>query len=154
MATFSKINDFVLHLNEGAHAVQTDNLRLALSVTLPSAETSDPSADGNGLLANVTQIAYTNLSGDPTSRDLALDASSQTAGVYTLSLDDTTLSASGGAVAAFRYLYIYNEDGAVLVDALIGYYDYGSNLTLNDGESLTIDFGADGPTTGALYTMT
>ncbi len=150
MATFTKINDFVKHVNEGAHAMQTDLLILALSVTLPSSETSDPTADGNGLLANVTQIAYTNLS----TRNLALDASSQTAGVYTLSLDDITLTASGGAVAAFRYLYIYNDGTAVLTDPLIGLYDYGSNLTLQDGESLTVDFGADGPTTGALYTMT
>jgi hypothetical protein len=150
MATFTKINDFVLHLNEGEHRMDSDQLVLALSNTLPSTETSDPSADGNGLLANVTQIAYTNLS----TRNLTLNSSSQTGGTYTLSLNDITLSASGGAVAAFQYIYIYNSAAAVLTNPLIGYYDYGSSLTLQDGESLTVDFGADGPTTGALYTMT
>lgn len=150
MATFTKINDFVEHLNEGAHAMQSHQLTLALSNTAPASETSDPSADGNGLLANVTQIAYTNLS----ARTLTLSSSSQTGGTYSLVLNDITLSASGGAVAAFRYIYIYNDGTAVLADPLIGYYDYGSALTLNDGESLTIDFGADGPTTGTLYTMT
>jgi len=150
MATFNKINDFVEHVNEGTHNMSADQLELALSNTAPGSEASDPSADGNGILGNVTQIAYTNLS----ARTLTLDASGQTAGLYTLSLDDITLSASGGAVAAFQYIYIFNQAATAPVDALIGYYDYGSALTLQDGESLTIDFGADGPTTGALYTMT
>ena len=151
MATFNKINDFVEHLNEGVHGnMATTALVLALSNTAPASETSDPSADGNGILANVTQIAYTNLS----SRALTQSSSSQTAGTYSLVLNDITLSASGGAVAAFRYIYIYNDNATAPADALVGYYDYGSSLTLNDGESLTIDFGADGPTTGTLYTMT
>lgn len=154
MATFEKINDFVEHVNEGAHAMQTNNLRLALSATNPTGEASNPKADGNGLLANVTQIAYTNLTGDPTSRDITLSASSQTAGVYSLSLTDLTLTAGGGAIAAFEWIYVFNENTAVLVDPLIGVYDYGSLLTLNDGESLTVDFGANGAGAGNLYTMT
>jgi len=154
MATFTKINDFVEHVCEGAHALQSDNLRLALSATIPSGETSDPTADGNGLLANVTQIAYTNLASDPTSRDITVNASSQTSGTYSLSLTDLTLTASGGAIAAFRYIYVFNEGTVVLTDPLIGLYDYGSALTLNDGESLTIDFGANGAGAGNLFTMT
>lgn len=150
MATFTKVNDFVEHVNEGVHGnLATATLTLALTNTAPASETSDPTADGNGILANLTQIAYTNLS----SRVLTVSASSQTGGTYSLVLNDITLSASGGAVAAFRYIYVYNDDATSPADALIGMYDYGSALTLNDGESLTIDFGADGPTTGTLYTM-
>lgn len=136
MATFTKINDFVEHLAEGAHDLDTHQLTVALSNTLPSSETSDPTADGNGILANVTEIVYTFLS----TRNITLTTSSQTGGVYKIVLTDLTLSASGGAVGPFRYVYIYNDGTAVLVNPIIGLYDYGSAVTLNDGEDLLIDF--------------
>ena len=136
MATFTKVNDFVEDVAEKVHNLGSDTLTVALSVTAPGSETSDPSADGNGVLANVTQIAYTNLS----TRVITTTSSAQTSGTYKLTLTDLVLTASGGAVAAFRYIYIYNDTAAS--DQLIGYYDYGSNLTLNDGDTLTLDFSA------------
>jgi len=149
MATFTKINDFVEHLAEGQRDFSADSLQIALSNTAPGSETSDPTGDGNGALANVTEITYTNLS----SRALTISSSSQTGGTYSLVLNDITLSASGGAVAQFRYIYIVNTSSTTPANALIGLYDYGSALDLADGESLTIDFGADGPTTGTLFTL-
>jgi hypothetical protein len=153
MATFTKVNDFVEHLAEGAHDLDTHQLTVALSNTAPASETSNPTADGNGLLANVTQIAYTNLSGDPGSRNITLSTSAQTGGTYSLTLTDMTLTASGGAIAQFRYIYVYNSGTAVLTNPLIGVYDYGSALDLADGESLVVDWGAGGPTTGVLFTL-
>ena len=35
---------------------------------------------------------------------------------------------------------LYNDTTVSPTDALIGWYDYGSDLTLNSGESLTYDF--------------
>jgi hypothetical protein len=136
MASFTKINDFVEHLAEGAHDLDTDQLTVALSNTAPSAEGSDPTTDGNGLLANVTEVSYTNCS----TRNITLSSSSQTSGTYKLVLTDLTLTASGGSVGPFRYIYIYNDGTAVLVNPLICVYDYGSSITLNDGEQLNIDF--------------
>lgn len=136
MASYVKVNDFVEHLAEGAHDLDTHQLTVALSNTAPASETSNPLSDGNGLLANVTEIAYTYLS----SRNITLGSSSQTGGTYKLVLTDLVLSASGGSVATFRYIYIYNSGTAVLTNPLICHYDYGSALTLNDGESLTLDF--------------
>lgn len=136
MAAFTKINDFVEHLAEGAHDLDTDQLTVALSNTAPSGEGSNPTADGNGLLANVTQISYTYCS----SRDITLTSSAQTGGTYKLVLQDLVLSASGGSVGALQYVYIYNSGTAVLTNPLIGVYDYGSSITVLDGEDLTIDF--------------
>jgi hypothetical protein len=136
MATYNKINDFVEHLAEKVHDLSSDTLMVALSNTAPGSEASDPTADGNGVLANVTEISYTNCS----SRVITISASAQTGGTYKLTLTDLTLTASGGTVGPFRYVYIYNDTPTSPADPLIAYYDYGSSITLNDGETLDIDF--------------
>lgn len=135
MASFVKINDFVANAVENMD-LESDQLVIALSNTAPSSESSNPTADGNGILGNVTQVSYSNLS----SRNLTTTSSGQSSGVYKLVLADLTLTASGGSVAAFRYVYIYNDTVTSPADPLIGYYDYGSSLTLNDGDTFTIDF--------------
>jgi len=135
MASFVKINDFVANAVENMN-LESDQLVIALSNTAPSSESSNPTADGNGILGNVTQVSYSNLS----SRNLTTSSSGQSGGVYKLVLADLTLTASGGSVAAFRYVYIYNDTVTSPADPLIGYYDYGSSLTLNDGDTFTVDF--------------
>ena len=135
MASFVKINDFVDYAVEAMN-LGSDSLVIALSNTAPGSESSNPTADGNGILGNVTQISYSNLS----SRNLTTSSSGQSGGVYKLVIADLTLTASGGSVAAFRYVYIYNDTVTSPADPLIGYYDYGSSLTLNDGDTFTIDF--------------
>ena len=135
MATFTKVNDFVEAMAEGLHDLGADQLTVALSNTAPAAEGSDPTTDGNGVLANVTEVAYTNLS----ARTITTSASVQAAGTYKLTLTDLTLTASG-AVATFRYVYIYNDTATN--DELICVYDYGSAVTMANGETFLIDFDA------------
>lgn len=130
MATYNKFNSFVEAIAEKVHNLGSDTLTVALC-----ASANAPIAS-NTQLSNLTQIAYTNLS----SRAITTSASSQTSGTYKLVLNDLTLTASGGAVAAFRYVVIYNDTATN--DELIGWYDYGSSLTLADGDTFTIDFDA------------
>ena len=137
MATFNKINDFVENAVEAAN-LGSDQFVIALSNTAPGSESSNPTADGNGVLANVTQVSYTNVS----SRNITTTSSSQTSGVYKLVLSDITLTASGGTVGPFQYIYIYDDTVTSPADPLVCYYDYGSALTLNDGDTLTVDFDA------------
>ena len=138
MASFTKVNDFVVNL-ANAMDLDSDTLAVALTNTDPAAGT-DVTADGNGVLANISEITYTNLS----SRTLANVSSTQTSGTYKLSADDLTLTASGGTVADFCYVLVYNDTPTSPADPVIGYYDYGSSLTLNDGDTFTIDFGSNG----------
>lgn len=133
MASFSKFDAFVEALAEGIHNLGSNTLMVALTNSAPSA--------ANSVLADITQISYTNLS----SRTLSVASSSQTGGTYKLVLNDLVLTSSGGSTGPFRYIVLYNDTAAS--KNLIGYYDYGSSLTLNSGESLTIDFD---PTTGVL----
>ena len=137
MATFNKVNDFVKNAVHNMD-LESDQIVVALSNTAPSAEGSDPTTDGNGVLANVTEISYTNCS----TRNVTTSSSTQTSGTYKLVLNDITLTASGGDVGPFRYVYIYDDTVATPADPLIGYYDYGLSLTLNDGDSFTLDFSA------------
>jgi hypothetical protein len=59
-------------------------------------------------------------------------------------LTDLVLTASGGAVAAFRYVVVYNDTPTSPADPLISWYDYGSDLTLAENETLTVDFDGSG----------
>ena len=137
MATFNKVNDFVLNAVQNMD-LESDQVVVALSNTAPASESPNPATDGNGVLASVTQIAYTNLS----SRNVTTTSSTQTGGTYKLVLADITLTSSGGSTGPFRYVYIFNDTVSSPVKPLIGFYDYGSSLTLNDGDSLTVDFSA------------
>lgn len=137
MATFNKLNGFVEHLAEKVHNLGSDTLKLALSNTAPGSESTPPTgATSACVLANVTQVAYTNLS----SRTVTISASAQSAGTYGLTGTDLVLTSSGGSTGPFRYIYLYNDTATN--DELIGYWDYGSSITLADGETLTVDFGA------------
>lgn len=133
MATFTKINDWIEYAAEGANC-GSDQFTVALSNTAPASESSNPTADGNGVIANVTQVAYTNLS----SRAITTASAAQTSGTYKVTLTDRTLTSTGGSTGPFRYIYVY--DDTLAGDPLVAYYDYGSSITLQDGESLTIDF--------------
>lgn len=137
MASFNKVNDFVVNAVHNMD-LESDQVVVALSNTAPGSESSDPSADGNGILGNITEISYTNCS----SRNVTTSSSSQASGTYKLVLADLTLTASGGAVGPFRYIYLYDDTVTSPADPIIGYYDYASSLTLNDGDSFTVDFSA------------
>lgn len=133
MATFNKFQPFVEAVAEKVHNLGSDQITVALTNTAPLAT--------NAVLADITQITYTNLS----SRNITTTSSSQTSGTYKLVLADLVLTASGGSVGPFRYVVLYNSTAAS--GNLIGYYDYGSSITLADTETFTIDFD---PSAGAL----
>ncbi len=127
---FNKINQFTEDLGKGVHNLATGALTLALTATANAPVAS------NTILGNLTQISYTNLS----TRVLTVGSYTQTSGTAKLLITDHVLTASGGSVAAFQYIVIYNDTPTSPADPLIGWYDYGSGLTLANGETLTIDF--------------
>jgi hypothetical protein len=138
MAAFVKLNGFVEHLAHGVHNLSTGTLTVALSNTAPGSEGTPPTGAASAcVLANVTQVSYTNLS----SRVISTSTSGQTSGTYKLVLTDLVLTASG-SVGPFRYVYIYNDTPTSPADPLIGYYDYASSITMANGETFTIDFSA------------
>lgn len=125
MATYTKINSFVENLAKKLIDLSGTGLTVALTNTAHTSTWDE--------LADLTQISYTNLS----SRVITVTSAVQTAGTFKLVLQDLTLTASG-AVGPFRYIYIY--DDASTGDKLIGYYDYGSAVTLASGDTFIVDF--------------
>jgi len=95
--------------------------------------TNSAPSSANTVLANITQISYTDLS----SRVITGVTAEQTSGTVTFTADDLVLTASG-TVPEFQYVVLYNDDAAG--DALIGWYDHGSKVNLANGETYTIDF--------------
>lgn len=139
MAAFSKANDWVENESEVVD-LDGDQFVVALSNTAPASETNNPLTDGKGILANVTQISYTNLS----TRNLTRSASSQASGTYKLDFDDLVLLATGGSVGPFRYVYIYDDTPTSPADPIVGCYDLVTPVTITDGSSRTLKFHANG----------
>lgn len=125
MASFQKFQPFVEAVAEKVHNLGSDQLVVALTNSAPLAT--------NSVLTDITQISYTNCS----SRNITTSSSAQTSGTYKLTVADLTLTATG-TVGPFQYVVIYNDTSAS--DNLIGFYDYGSAVTLQNGDSFVIDF--------------
>lgn len=138
MATFNKFQKFVEDLAHQVHKLSTDTLKVMLTNTAPLA-TNSVKADlteisaGNGYTAGGTQST--------------ISSSGHTTGTYKLVLADVVFTASGGTIGPFRYATLYNDTPTSPADPLIGYWDYGSSITLQDTETFTWD--AD-PTNGIL----
>lgn len=132
MASFNKFQQFVEDLCKGVHDFTSD---ATCSVTVALTNNANAPVATNAVLADLTQIAYTNLS----SRVVTGITAEHTTGTVTFTANDLVLTASG-AVATFRYVVLYDDDPTSPADPLIGWYDYGSDVTLANGETFTIDF--------------
>ena len=147
MATFNKVNDFVLNLAE-VISLSNDTLKLAFSNTAPGSESSNPASDGNGIVGNITEIAYTNWLDDlATDRQLASGSTThtQTSGTFTLDYTaDIVITASGGAIADWRYIYLFSDTPTSPADPIINYWDQGSSVSMSDTATATLAFNASG----------
>lgn len=137
MASYNKFYCFVEDEAEELHNFSVDTIKLMLTNSAPSAS--------NTVKANITEISAGN--GYSTGGvSLSLSSSSQSSGTYKYIVTDATLQASGGSIGPFRYVVLYNDSSEG--DVLIGWWDYGSSITLTDGEMITFDFDA---TNGVFY---
>ena len=128
MASFNKFHQFVEDLSKGVHNFTSDS-----TCTVTVALTNSAPSSANTVLANITQISYTDLS----SRVITGVTAEQTSGTVTFTANDLVLTASG-TIPEFQYVVLYNDDAAS--DNLIGWYDHGSKVNLSSGETYTIDF--------------
>lgn len=126
MAAYTKVTGSREALVEGINA-GTDQWAIALTNTAPSlaftAGTSDL-ATGGGYTAGGANVTTT--------------TSAESAGVYKLVLTDPpTWTASGAGIGPFRYAMLVDKT----TNQCVGYWDYGSSITLNgtNGDTFTVD---------------
>ena len=129
MASFNKFNQFVADVANKVHNLGSDTLKVALTNTAPVAT--------NTVFANIVEIAAGNgyVAGGA---QATLVSSAQSGGLYTLKLNNVTFTATGSSIANFRYVVLYNATAAG--GNLIGWYDYGSALTVTAGNSFQVQF--------------
>ena len=146
MVAFNKFQQFVEDIAHGEHDLAVDTLKIALV-----ASGSAPVAT-NTVLANLTQIATGN-GYNAGGTAASITSSGHTTGTYKLVLGDVVFTASGGTIPSnsptteIRYAALYNDTSTAPADPLIGWWDYGSAVTLADTETFTVDFD---PTNGVL----
>lgn len=133
MAAYNKFETFVGDLGLKVHDLNADTLEVYLSNAVPSASADSVKAD-------LAEIATGNGYTPPYD---TLNAYSEATGTGTLTGTDVVITASGGSVGPFQYVPLFNQTPAAPLDPLIAWWDNGSAVTLNDGESFTVDFGAN-----------
>jgi len=135
MATYNKFQDFVEQLGKGVHQLHAagHTLKVYLSNATPDAALDAVKVD----LAEITAE-----NGYPAGGSDAQNDYTETTGTGTLTGVDIVFTASGGSFGPFRYVVLYNDTPVSPADPLIAWWDYGSAITVNDGETFTVDFGA------------
>ena len=139
MASFNKFHAFSTDLCTKVHNLGSDTLNVYLS-------NDAPSASGDSVKADLAEIATGNGYTGPVDTQ---NTGSGSGGTYTVSGTKITITATG-AVSTFRYVVLYNDTAAS--DPLIGWWDFGSSVSLQSGETFAIKFN-NSDTTGTVLTV-
>jgi len=132
MASFNKFYTFVADVANKVHNLSSDTLKIMLTNSAPVATNAV-----NGDLTEIT--AQNGYAAGGTS--VGITSSTQSSGTYKLiPSGNVVFTASGGSFGPFRYAVIYNStagsDGTHR--PLIGWWDYGSSLSVNSGDTFTV----------------
>jgi hypothetical protein len=132
MVAFTKYQDTVEQFWKGVHQLHAAGhvVKAAIHSDAPTVATDDELAD----LTQVTGTGYT-AGGEDTQNDMT-----EAGGTATWTGVDTPWTATAADWIAGRYVSVHNDTSTT--DKLLGSWDYGSNFTLGNGETFTLDFGA------------
>ena len=132
MATFNAFNPFSEAVFEKKHNFSSDVFKVFLTNETPLATDAVKSdiaeiAAGNGYTAGGLTIP--------------IASSSQTAGTYTAAVNTAQVVTATGAIGPFRYAVMFNDTATN--DELVGFWDYGSVITMASGETFTFAMNAN-----------
>lgn len=137
-SAYNKFNQFTLDLINGVHDFDAHTFKFLLTNTAPVAT--------NSVKADLTEI--TGGGGYTAGGHTTAITTATTTGTGKATAADVVITASG-AIGPFRYVVIYNDTPTSPADPLIGFWDYGTSISLAAGETFTID--ADG--TNGIFTI-
>lgn len=139
MATVTKFQDFSEQLVRGIHDWDAHTFKIMATNTAPVAT--------NTVKADITEISAGN--GYTAGGTATTITVSETGGTTTVQGTSVTFTASGGAMGTFRYYVLYNDTAAS--KNLIQFWDHGSAVTLNSGDSFQVKFNNTDP--GTILTL-
>lgn len=142
MASFNKFQVFTTDLCTKVHDLNGDTLNVYLS-------NATPSTSADAVKTDLAEISTGNGYSGPVDTQ---NTGSGSGGTYTVSGTKVVITASG-SVGPFQYVVLYNDTPTSPADPLIGWWDYGSAVTLANGETFTIKFD-NSDTTGSILTVT
>jgi len=134
MANFNWFQDFSEQMGKGVHQLQAGGhtLKVFLSNEQPLA--------ADTVKTDIAEISMTYETNHGAGGGDIQNDYTESGGTGTLVGTDVVFLASGGQVGPFQFAVLYNDTAPS--DELVGWWDYGSAVTLNDGETFTVDFGA------------
>jgi hypothetical protein len=142
MATYNKFNDFTEQLTRGLHDFGSNTFKVMLTNVAPAA--------ANAAKADITEIAAGNgytIGGNTTTITVAENP----AGTSEIKGTAVPFNATG-AMAQFRYAVLYNATTTTPVNnPLVAWWDYGSAVNLQNGDSFTVKFSNTDP--GIIFTL-
>lgn len=138
MAAYNKFQDFSEQLVRGTHNFASNVFKVYLT-------NDTPSASADAVKADLPEISAGN--GYPGTNTTTITIS-ETSGTTTVSGTQVSWNATG-SVGPFRYAVLFNDTSAS--DNLVAWWDYGSSVTLANGESFTVKFSGTDP--GAIFTL-
>lgn len=145
MVAYNKYQDFVEQVLIAKHnfTAAGDVFKIYLSNVAPTAtDTSKPGSAteitaGNGYTAG----------GEDTQNTLA-----EASGTATVTGTKVVWTAAGSTIGPFRYVVFYNDTQTSPNDALVAWWDHGTSVTLQIGETFTVKFN-NGDPTGTIFTL-
>jgi len=133
MAVFNKFEDFAEQLGKGTHQLHAAGHTIMVYLT-----NNAPDAAADAVKADLVGITEEN---GYAAADIQQDYT-ESSGTGTMTGVDVEWTATAGGFGPAQYAVLYNDDDSVLTDPLIGWWNYGSSVTVNEGEKFKVDFGA------------
>jgi hypothetical protein len=143
MATFTKFQDFVEQLAKGVHQFQTHTYKVALTNTAPGV--------GDTGWSTTPHPAPAAANGYPAGGTATTVTTNEAAGTMTIQGTQVVFTATAGGIGPFRYAILYNDSAVTPSKAVVGFWDYGSSITLLDTETFTVKF--NNTTPGTILTV-
>ena len=144
-ATYNKIYAFVDQLAAGKHIINSTTQQY--NVTLSNAAP----VNTNTILSNITQI--TNANGYTTNGSDTQNTGSTTTGTFTMVGTKVVWTCATAPMGPFQYVTMHNETEVTApVRPLVCWWDYGSAVTLQIGETFSVKFNSS-DTTGNILTL-
>jgi hypothetical protein len=133
VAAFNKFNQFVADVASGVHQMQTGTSHVYKIMLTNTAPTSS-----NAVKADITEISAGN-GYTAGGNSVGTITGSQTSGTFKFVGGTDPVITATGAVGPFRYAVLYNDTPTSPAKPLIGWWDYGSSVTLAASETFTVD---------------